>query len=968
MSSFLSFLNQKLAGDKASQGRTTVGDNGLVAQQRKEFLQMYQAYEKVFKSAATVDVAWAFKTDRAGELEAAIESFPRTSSIVMEGLLRLANLLPSFGVVVNSWYSIFQLNFARAKEHKKVLFVLLQIQATLCTLFQLKQVNSVSVRSEADRLSLQRLLISLAQIITECGSDLNYYLSTNTPVRLFYVNFFEKQWLIHVNKLIKRREELQKFVDSILSLHGVRTTSIKDLGEKVMNLNVSETPEETNKRFHIFKARFLARLRTKDELDVISTINERIGNLAQENPLEGQVRLREIFLDLFCKEDLVELVGYVGNCVSKVMDREGPKRMGNDSSSHSHRFNKLLEMVNRILERRIARVQRQIKEMQQSGIKVESPFVISVSKMNGGKRYILVKAPTTLEDPEVRWIWTLMNFESSVEIRIFILKLREYIGGQEGSNDHWVLDYVDLAHIQPIAEALGSPASGSVNVRNVHQFALSRPDGLSLSQWFAYFAAGWRINITNYREKIFLSMQQMQEAFESIHIANRAYVAGYFLSPFFTRIEPLFRLCTVAEEHTHETPASVDPRLVELACHVAQMQEEVISANLKDASFNLMCPNDAKLVGGPERVETWILPLLHLLLQRHLEIIQIAQNIVLDELEMIAHNQSLVSTFRTFEGRIKELDEMFKLDEKYDLERQLKSFAYGMFSTYMDKKAAASSEQNKLNTFKNANGHPNHNFSNWKRIAIDTSILVYGPGKPFEFTECDHTLPPPDSRTHPLQDAWHGSTLQIYIKSFNADMTFTGTGEAINFTADIVGKVVPISQENPKGCLMVYFRGRLPDELDLVDILFKGMYDPDRDIIEGETASYDGYDVDSIASLTFDTSVSQPVTFGRARPYATRFRWLLNESSDNSSNIARRRWKFATQATLLKVQADMNSVKIVQRGLQDHRNWHRKLKNAGLDDPELDFLKTEMMNYPPENVRLYASLYTYLYARRSHAL
>ncbi|KAH9475803.1 hypothetical protein JR316_0011363 [Psilocybe cubensis] len=897
MSSFLSFLNQKLAGDKASQGRTTVGDNGLVAQQRKEFLQMYQAYEKVFKSAATVDVAWAFKTDRAGELEAAIESFPRTSSIVMEGLLRLANLLPSFGVVVNSWYSIFQLNFARAKEHKKVLFVLLQIQATLCTLFQLKQVNSVSVRSEADRLSLQRLLISLAQIITECGSDLNYYLSTNTPVRLFYVNFFEKQWLIHVNKLIKRREELQKFVDSILSLHGVRTTSIKDLGEKVMNLNVSETPEETNKRFHIFKARFLARLRTKDELDVISTINERIGNLAQENPLEGQVRLREIFLDLFCKEDLVELVGYVGNCVSKVMDREGPKRMGNDSSSHSHRFNKLLEMVNRILERRIARVQRQIKEMQQSGIKVESPFVISVSKMNGGKRYILVKAPTTLEDP---------NFESSVEIRIFILKLREYIGGQEGSNDHWVLDYVDLAHIQPIAEALGSPASGSVNVRNVHQFALSRPDGL--------------------------------------------------------------RLCTVAEEHTHETPASVDPRLVELACHVAQMQEEVISANLKDASFNLMCPNDAKLVGGPERVETWILPLLHLLLQRHLEIIQIAQNIVLDELEMIAHNQSLVSTFRTFEGRIKELDEMFKLDEKYDLERQLKSFAYGMFSTYMDKKAAASSEQNKLNTFKNANGHPNHNFSNWKRIAIDTSILVYGPGKPFEFTECDHTLPPPDSRTHPLQDAWHGSTLQIYIKSFNADMTFTGTGEAINFTADIVGKVVPISQENPKGCLMVYFRGRLPDELDLVDILFKGMYDPDRDIIEGETASYDGYDVDSIASLTFDTSVSQPVTFGRARPYATRFRWLLNESSDNSSNIARRRWKFATQATLLKVQADMNSVKIVQRGLQDHRNWHRKLKNAGLDDPELDFLKTEMMNYPPENVRLYASLYTYLYARRSHAL
>lgn len=52
----------------------------------------------------------------------------------------------------------------------------------------------------------------------------------------------------------------------------------------------------------------------------------------------------------------------------------------------------------------------------------------------------------------------------------------------------------------------------------------------------------------------------------------------------------------------------------------------------------------------------WILPFLYLLLQRHLAIIDIARSFVLDEGEMMVHTQSLVSTFRTFEGRIKDLE------------------------------------------------------------------------------------------------------------------------------------------------------------------------------------------------------------------------------------------------------------------------------------------------------------------------
>lgn len=210
----------------------------------------------------------------------------------------------------------------------------------------------------------------------------------------------------------------------------------------------------------------------------------------------------------------------------------------------------------------------------------------------------------------------------------------------------------------------------------------------------------------------------------------------------------------------------------------------------------------------------------------------------------------------------------------------------------------------------------------------------------------------------------------IYITSFNSDLTFTGTGEYLQFTTELVGKAEPVSRENPDGCLIVYFKA-VSD--GLVDLLFKGLYDPDRDTIEGETASYEGYDVDSIDSiaskLSFQPDLSQSITFARARPPVTRFRYLLEESKENPSlNLARRRWVFATQATLFQAQTNMRSIKIIRRGLQDRQSWFKKPAVSVSNDPELDRMEKEMVNFPPENVRLYASLFIYLLKRRANSL
>lgn len=308
---------------------------------------------------------------------------------------------------------------------------------------RLRQIKSVTVRSEAERTSLQKLIISLAVSITNCGSDLNYLMGVNSPskpspfwatnlsstlltVRYIYVNVFEKRLLVHVNVFIKKREELQKLIESILSLRGVRTSSsMKDITGKIKNLKTNETPQQAENRFHLFKARFLARLRTKEEAEAVLLIRDRMPNV-KEDPKGAQSQFQQIYLEFVCKEDLYEQAGYVTEVLPKVLKEEGSKKFGTDASSHFPRFNKLLDMQNRTLELNLARIQTQTQQMRQFDMKAETPFIISVPTLAGGKRYILLNTPTTPKDPvryiasicfrhlpfalrqEVHRIWTLM--------------------------------------------------------------------------------------------------------------------------------------------------------------------------------------------------------------------------------------------------------------------------------------------------------------------------------------------------------------------------------------------------------------------------------------------------------------------------------------------------------------------------------------------------------------------------------
>lgn len=118
---------------------------------------------------------------------------------------------------------------------------------------------------------------------------------------------------------------------------------------------------------------------------------------------------------------------------------------------------------------------------------------------------------------------------------------------------------------------------------------------------------------------------------------------------------------------------SRDPPLEELATSIATAHEERLKKNLEELSYVLRSPADITLVIGNGRLETVslpiphlllqhlltltqsLLPLLYLLLDRHLAILKIAQTRVLSSMEFMDQRISLQSIFLMYDERMRRL-------------------------------------------------------------------------------------------------------------------------------------------------------------------------------------------------------------------------------------------------------------------------------------------------------------------------
>ncbi|KIM34875.1 hypothetical protein M413DRAFT_450024 [Hebeloma cylindrosporum] len=990
----------------------------------KELTAFYLENEEVIEKSLQFDVK---SIDKASELDVALITFLDTADVILQGLVALSSVHPVLGIAIFAFHGVVSLDLTRRDNNRKVLAVKLQMQNMMCAMFQLRKLRHIHVEEgerEEQQSRLQRLVKAIADEIKACGSDLNYYLDRKFISKMINAKSYQSLFAEHVETFARRRSELQSTITSYIAAGiDAANIAITEVKDKVTTMDVKldaiirmfkklDTPREREVLTFIEENGGATRCVEKDEL--LTKFLAKAGeNSATGKIMRGQelMEMRDM-LRAEVKENYMDL-----------------KEVLRDNLA---RFERLLNVQNNNLRNELVQ---QRHEMQNHSMKLDQLFQTSVLILEEGKLIRKAAAPRltpNFKDPDLQYIWDLMGLKGSVKAKTFVLTFRDHllaVQSRSGSmaaspilphsasssfdsedsilfsppfetpkipantlsadfirpemEDLWVLNCINVTHVQPIVEALDEDGSGFISVKEANKFAGSRPTGWSFLRWIAYWGMGWHINITTYRSKIYWIIQQMHEALLSAHPANRSFVDEYLNHSCFNRIEALLRSIKPIPDNARK-----DSRVSEIAESMVTLQESRLEANLTEVSFIVESVPDVALITGLGRVETWILPLLYLLLRRHLDIINLAQKRVLKEQELSAHVKSLMTIFSVFDERIQQLESIF-LQVHRSSRMQFESFAYGMFYASVNSKEKKPSE-NTLLTFKD-NKVALEEIQESFGAPVNTSILTRGLGGVFKFEEVDlkQRLPPPGHIPHSLEGTWTGKC----IRANNQQITFQGffhcvIGPIVNRV--IVGKgesylgpveIEGVIQDGDPGRVLLDFR--INSDL-YADLWCRGEYNAEKQVIHGQWVIEDDSrefppvdDNEKEREMDFRKPCGR-LYMTRTPPSVFRFRDILDFPGPASKlTVARRRWIYACKAVTFQLQNRVCSPKFFQflrAGTVERRKWveltiRRELDKTFTDTkPQLsEDGKNELwalrLQVHPTNGRLYDLLALYLFRR-----
>ncbi|PPQ77943.1 hypothetical protein CVT25_015418 [Psilocybe cyanescens] len=838
---------------------------------------LYNSNETLKGDAAALDGSSGKRDSEKGPktaemLDDLLDTFMNGANKVLEELSILGNSHPILAIAIFAFHEVVKLDIARRDNNKKVLVVVLQMQNMLGPMFQLRNLNHEhmpAVERQFHEQRLKELVDVITQDIKLCRSDITHFMNRKFVYKLVLAKGYEKKFASHIETFAQRRAELQTVISEYMAI-GISAANIAldgiakkvnvadDKLDKIMSVlfrNV-DTPREKE----VFKFLQLNGGPEKcvNDLDLLPKLIAKAG----ESPKTGKVAISN-------QAELEELRTELSKALSEDLDKV--------LENHFARFEKVLQVQNNNLKRMSAHLEDQGVLMQTHTLKLGKILdtVTTIMVLEEGK--FKTKA-VKLKDPEIQNVWTRMNLTSSVvKAKVFVLTFRDHIHvdnstavtpmptsislpdpevdsstphveaaagpnpnmlnvamNSDKESDEWVLEYIDVAYVQPIVEAMDEDGSGFISVQEANKFALARPKGMSLLHWIAYWAAGWHINLIQYQKAIYSILLQMNDILPQIHIANRVYVDDYLDDPNITRVEALLRSIKPLSE-------TKEPKLQEVANTVSSRQMARLRTNLSDMGHVIESQLDATTIAGGTRVETWILPLILLLLQHHLDVMHLAKTIVLDPTELYVHTSSLQIIFSVFDERMNNLEARFRQLHR-DIDAQFRSYSYGMFYAAF-KGTVFNASENILMSLQ-MDEYINPGGTGKKTPVPDTTILSKPVGKAFEFEKVVFLPPTPPGHTpHPMEGLWLGWFFSWegdanYVRPFHCaippilDNHFTANAEAFIGDIDIVGTVEAQPLETPYPKLDVRF-DFLPKDANYRKQSCLGFYNPEKDVIEG---------------------------------------------------------------------------------------------------------------------------------------
>ncbi|KAJ3717477.1 hypothetical protein C8R42DRAFT_711647 [Lentinula raphanica] len=381
-----------------------------------------------------------------------------------------------------------------------------------------------------------------------------------------------------------------------------------------------------------------------------------------------------------CLQDdqlLEKLIDLGGEPISDITFKTGNKAQ-NLKAARKKLLEDFREDISKVIQQNLSSFTQRM-EIQEKLIKetIENSFQIH----NDSLLTALQKgAHDQIIDPDMQKLWKVNAWKNSVKARHFVLALQEFYQDSSANPrlsmsstsptsshseidkenkavhvpevDQWAINYLDISHVQSILEAIDDDGTGFITIKEVNKFALSRPKGWSLPVWIAYWAVGWHVDMVQYKRKIHAIMLAMFDILD------------------------------------YDIPSSIengweeDDNLQQIIQQVSTQKERRFQEILETIKYNIDMPSTVALViGSGSQIEQSILPLIYLVLKRHLNILYLCQTNILHDKEFGDMGISLMNIFAMLDDRIEILSVYEKLHLSYnDSENwQSKNMLYSWF-------------------------------------------------------------------------------------------------------------------------------------------------------------------------------------------------------------------------------------------------------------------------------------------------
>lgn len=201
-------------------------------------------------------------------------------------------------------------------------------------------------------------------------------------------------------------------------------------------------------------------------------------------------------------------------------------------------------------------------------------------------------------------------------------------------DNKWALQYINVAHLQSILEAIDDDGTGFVSIKEANTFAIERPkdwrrvfDSRKPTTMFTplqstpldsllgkrytilspfvpvdnteYYVlhVGWEMSLADYKNKILLILQEMAQLREEVLMENRYHVDTYLYYYAIAGVELVMRATKTTKEYT------TCFELVSLTNAHTSVEEERLRKNLENIRYDMDSGGTVTLVTGPGRIE-----------------------------------------------------------------------------------------------------------------------------------------------------------------------------------------------------------------------------------------------------------------------------------------------------------------------------------------------------------------------------